>query len=174
MSRYTTPPSLSKEKVYGPFFFMETTITGIRGKTWCVLLHSDTSKHCVCRLNKSIYSFEVVKLFLKHGVHINIIHYHLTFSVLKMRSVSNAQFVCIFHVLYTDYYKCLFCIYVNGSAVNSATSKEFRGLFSAHRGWQNVTNRHTGLAKDKHLIKSTVFVWNLFLHGRNVTCSSKK
>jgi hypothetical protein len=29
MSRYTIPPSLSKEKVYGPFFFMEKTITGI-------------------------------------------------------------------------------------------------------------------------------------------------
>jgi hypothetical protein len=29
MSRYTMPPSLSKEKVYGLFFFMEKTITGI-------------------------------------------------------------------------------------------------------------------------------------------------
>jgi hypothetical protein len=29
MSIYTTPPSLSKEKVYGPFIFMEKTITCI-------------------------------------------------------------------------------------------------------------------------------------------------
>jgi hypothetical protein len=30
--------------------------------------HSPPSSVCVCPLNKSIYSFEVVKLFLKHGV----------------------------------------------------------------------------------------------------------
>jgi hypothetical protein len=41
----------------------------IRGKTWCVLLHFDRSKRCVCPLYKFLYTFKVVKLFLKHLVY---------------------------------------------------------------------------------------------------------
>jgi hypothetical protein len=37
-------------------------------KTRCVLLHYDSSKHYTCPLNKVIYVFKVVKLFLKHPV----------------------------------------------------------------------------------------------------------
>jgi hypothetical protein len=49
MSRYTIPPSLSKEKVYGPFFFMEKTITGIEVKldVFCYIL---TLQNIVCVL----------------------------------------------------------------------------------------------------------------------------
>jgi hypothetical protein len=43
------------------------TVT-IPGKTRCVLLHDDSSKHCTCPLNKSIYAFKVVTLFLKRIV----------------------------------------------------------------------------------------------------------
>jgi hypothetical protein len=43
------------------------TIT-IRGKTRCVLLYYDISKHGICPLRKCIYSFKVVKLFLKHPI----------------------------------------------------------------------------------------------------------
>jgi hypothetical protein len=35
----------------------------ILGKTRCVLLHFDSSKHCVCPLYKFLYAFKVVKLF---------------------------------------------------------------------------------------------------------------
>jgi hypothetical protein len=35
----------------------------IPGKTRCVLLHYDSSKHCTCPLNKFILAFKVVKLF---------------------------------------------------------------------------------------------------------------
>jgi hypothetical protein len=41
-------------------------------QTCSVLLHYDSSKRCVCPLNKFVYSFKVVKLFLKHPV-----YYHL-------------------------------------------------------------------------------------------------
>jgi hypothetical protein len=41
----------------------------ILGKTRCVLLHFDGSKHCVCPLYKFLYAFKVVKLFLKHPVY---------------------------------------------------------------------------------------------------------
>jgi hypothetical protein len=41
----------------------------ILGKTWCVLLHFDSSKLCVCPLYKFLYAFKVVKLFLKHPVY---------------------------------------------------------------------------------------------------------
>jgi hypothetical protein len=44
-----------------------TSITN-PGKTRCVLLHYDCSKHCTCPLNKFIHAFKVVKLFLKHQV----------------------------------------------------------------------------------------------------------
>jgi hypothetical protein len=40
------------------------TIT-IRGKTRCVSLYYDISKHCTCPLNKFIYSFKVVNLFFE-------------------------------------------------------------------------------------------------------------
>jgi hypothetical protein len=42
----------------------------ILGKTRCVLLHFDSSKRCVCPLYKFLYTFKVVKLFLKHPVYI--------------------------------------------------------------------------------------------------------
>jgi hypothetical protein len=45
------------------------TIT-VRGKTRCVLLYYSISKHCTYPLNKFIYSFKVVKLFLKHPLFI--------------------------------------------------------------------------------------------------------
>jgi hypothetical protein len=35
---------------------------------WCVLLHYDSSKRCTCPLNKCIYAFKFVKLYLKHPV----------------------------------------------------------------------------------------------------------
>jgi hypothetical protein len=38
------------------------TVT-IPGKTRCVLLHRDSSKHCTCPMNKFIQAFKVVKLF---------------------------------------------------------------------------------------------------------------
>jgi hypothetical protein len=38
-------------------------------QTWSVLLHYDSSKHCVCSLYKFVYCFKVVKLFLKHPIH---------------------------------------------------------------------------------------------------------
>jgi hypothetical protein len=37
-------------------------------QTCSVLLHYDSSKRCVCPLYKLVYSFKVVKLFLKHPV----------------------------------------------------------------------------------------------------------
>jgi hypothetical protein len=37
----------------------------IPGKTLCVLLHYDSSKHCICPLNTFTQAFKVVKLFLK-------------------------------------------------------------------------------------------------------------
>jgi hypothetical protein len=47
----------------------------IRGKTRCVLIYYDISKHCTCPLNKFIYSFEVLKLVLKHPI-LLIYHRH--------------------------------------------------------------------------------------------------
>jgi hypothetical protein len=38
-------------------------------QTCSVLLHYDTSKCCVCPLYKFVYSFIVVKLFLKHPIY---------------------------------------------------------------------------------------------------------
>jgi hypothetical protein len=35
----------------------------------CVLLHCDSSKHCICPLNKFVYALTVVNLFLKHPVY---------------------------------------------------------------------------------------------------------
>jgi hypothetical protein len=37
--------------------------------TCSVLLHYDCSKCCVCPLHKFVYTFEVVKLFLKHPIY---------------------------------------------------------------------------------------------------------
>jgi hypothetical protein len=37
-------------------------------QTFSALLHYDSSKRCVCPLYKFVYSFEVLKLFLKHSV----------------------------------------------------------------------------------------------------------
>jgi hypothetical protein len=37
-------------------------------ETCSVLLHHDRSKRCVCPLCTFVYSFKVVKLFLKHSV----------------------------------------------------------------------------------------------------------
>jgi hypothetical protein len=34
----------------------------------CSVLHYDNSKRCVCPLYKFVYSFKVVKLFLKHPI----------------------------------------------------------------------------------------------------------
>jgi hypothetical protein len=108
--------ALSKERVYGLFFVMETAITGIvyldmlqqldltlekcasasalvsqvgrlvsgadsmatsfpgfflmgirttfSCNVVCAFLHYDSSKHCTCPMNKFIYAFKVVKLFL--------------------------------------------------------------------------------------------------------------
>jgi hypothetical protein len=42
----------------------------IPGKTRCVLLHYDSSKHCICPLNKFIWAFKVVKLILKLPSHL--------------------------------------------------------------------------------------------------------
>jgi hypothetical protein len=38
--------------------------TEVRNPELCVLLHYDNSKHCTCPLNKFIYVFKVVKIFL--------------------------------------------------------------------------------------------------------------
>jgi hypothetical protein len=37
-------------------------------QTCSVLLHYGSSKRCVCPLYKFVYSFKVVKLFLKHPI----------------------------------------------------------------------------------------------------------
>jgi hypothetical protein len=40
----------------------------ISGKTLCILLHYDSSKHSTCPLNKGIQAFKSVKLFFKHPI----------------------------------------------------------------------------------------------------------
>jgi hypothetical protein len=37
-------------------------------QTCSVLLHCDSSERCVCPLYKFVYSFTVIKLFLKHPI----------------------------------------------------------------------------------------------------------
>jgi hypothetical protein len=44
------------------------TVT-IPGRTRCALLHYGISKRCTCPLNKRIWAFKAVKLFLKHPVY---------------------------------------------------------------------------------------------------------
>jgi hypothetical protein len=47
--------------------------TTIRGKTRCVLLYHDISRHSTCPLNKCIYSLKVVKPFSKHSVYMYVL-----------------------------------------------------------------------------------------------------
>jgi hypothetical protein len=66
---YNGIPYVTVWRVLRKRLHLEAYKLSISGKTWCVLLHYDSSKHCTCPLNKFIQAFKIVKLLLKHLVH---------------------------------------------------------------------------------------------------------
>jgi hypothetical protein len=112
------------------------TVT-IPGKTRCVLLHYDSSKHCTCPLNKFIQVLKVVKLFLKHVVwNGTALPYNIKAS-LCIRSKDCVIFIHLFNTmrllaasLYHLGFSGTFCVVSWQILSNLATeSSDFSGNF---------------------------------------------
>jgi hypothetical protein len=78
----------------------------IPGKTPCVLLHYDSSKHCTRHLNNFIQAYKVVKLFLKHpvlhllGIGFNLLSTGTALSFTsQLRRLPPPQDACVYYLL---------------------------------------------------------------------------
>jgi hypothetical protein len=100
------------------------TVT-IPGRTRCVLLHYDSSKHCACPLSKFVWAFIVVKLFLKHPVQSCFRQY---FVFCKPRALLSVPWES--SVFFRTPAHSLFAIMISYQTIRMVSGSERLGLLS--------------------------------------------